>query len=167
MGRFRNLIQTTVVPSKRMKFENSIGLQTSTTNTSSHTSTSDNMSKHLHSSAYIPHLYHDLPPSADHDKMGTGTMSHFTTDLDMSNMSSKFGLILPNPAPEVAPTNEYNLLDDIGSGTSVSSLSAGGSYGTSPTKSIYIITNTIVGFFFNGSNYRYIGNIKRWRKYGW
>lgn len=137
VGRFRNLIQTTVVPSKRMKFDNPIGVPTSSSNSISNAA--DNLAKHMHPSSYIQHLYQDLPPSSDHDnKMlpGSGTMSQFGSDID--NMSSKFGLILPNPAPEVAPASEPNSMADI---SGVSATSSGGPYGASPTKSKYLYKN--------------------------
>lgn len=44
-------------------------------------------------------LYHDLPPTADAD-----TKSFASELVDLGNaigMGSKFGIILPNPAPEV------------------------------------------------------------------
>lgn len=90
IGRFRNLIQTTVIPSKKMRIENSVGISTDSPSSSAVES-----SKNLHQSALImPHLYQGLPPTAQ-------TCSH---DGDVAIKGSKLGLLLPNPAPEVLPS---------------------------------------------------------------
>lgn len=93
VGRFRNLIQTTVIPSKKMRIENSgVGIS----NESS--SSSADSSKNLHQSALImPHLYQGLPP----------TSQSSTHESDITTKGSKLGLLLPNPAPEVLPTHEF------------------------------------------------------------
>ncbi|GAB0087008.1 nuclear inhibitor of protein phosphatase 1 [Sergentomyia squamirostris] len=94
IGRFRNLIQTTVVPAKKLKMD--IGIPSSSVS-------SIDPTKHLHPSTTLVshHLYHGLPPSADDP-------SKYSMDVDESNtplsLGSKLGLLLPNPAPDVLPT---------------------------------------------------------------
>ncbi|CAG9820793.1 unnamed protein product [Phaedon cochleariae] len=85
IGRFRNLVQTTVVPtsSKRAKIAESIGI----------TSSEFRVPKNLHhQQSTTLDLYNDLPPE-----------SHPTgTNLSIySSLSSRLGIVLPNPAPEV------------------------------------------------------------------
>ncbi|XP_055692059.1 nuclear inhibitor of protein phosphatase 1 [Lutzomyia longipalpis] len=93
IGRFRNLVQTTVVPTKRAKMDMGIS--------SGNASTSADAAKHLHPTALVPHLYHGLPPSADDGK--------YSMDVDEGaaplSLGSKLGLLLPNPAPDVLPTD--------------------------------------------------------------
>lgn len=97
IGRFRNLIHTTVIPTKKMKLnENSMGISTATT------SNTFNDAKHLHPSSLLPHLYQGLPPIAENMKPG-GTSDGETSH---SNLVSKLGLLLPNPAPDVLPTDD-------------------------------------------------------------
>ncbi|KAG4073155.1 hypothetical protein HA402_002544 [Bradysia odoriphaga] len=95
IGRFRNLIQTTVVPAKRVKLDSSaIGTP----------QTSAELSKHMHPHNFIPQLYEDLPPATGGE---SSKMDTFSASIDsapsMTNLGSKMG-IFPNPAPEVAPT---------------------------------------------------------------
>uniref|UniRef100_A0A6B2EC31 Nuclear inhibitor of protein phosphatase 1 n=1 Tax=Phlebotomus kandelakii TaxID=1109342 RepID=A0A6B2EC31_9DIPT len=91
IGRFRNLIQTTVLPTKRAKMD--IGIPITTSSTSE--------GKHLHAKSLVAaHLYQGLPPTADEGK--------FSMDVDEEanslSLGSKLGLMLPNPAPDVLPT---------------------------------------------------------------
>ncbi|XP_968375.1 nuclear inhibitor of protein phosphatase 1 [Tribolium castaneum] len=84
IGKFRNLVQTTVVPStiKRAKFAaENIGIPTEYKNP-----------KILHPSA--PDLYTDLPPES-HSPTSSGNLSIY------SSLSSRLGMVLPNPAPDV------------------------------------------------------------------
>lgn len=92
VGRFRNLIQTTVIPSKKMRIENTgVGLSNDNILLTSESS------KNLHQSTLImPHLYQGLPP----------TNTSNAQDSDITIKGSKLGLLLPNPAPEVLPTPE-------------------------------------------------------------
>lgn len=105
VGRFRNLIQTTVVPTKRSRIENNILGYSASISTAG--STTD-VTKHLNPSSFIPHLYQDLPPignkisgkNEDYHETGSGL------DVNVSSIptfASKLGLPLPNPAPEVSP----------------------------------------------------------------
>ncbi|XP_045483779.1 nuclear inhibitor of protein phosphatase 1 [Harmonia axyridis] len=79
IGRFRNLVQTTVVPMyKRQKISENLGINTSEykqLKPISHTSVD---------------LYNDLPPE-----------SHSSSMNIYSSLSTKLGMVLPNPAPEV------------------------------------------------------------------
>lgn len=105
MGRFRNLIQTTVVPTKRLRMDN-IGIPTATSSSSS-----ADMIKHLHPPLFIPNLYHDLPPTSTANDTKTSIQPNYNTttnELEITSMGigSKLGLLLPNPAPEVTPNNE-------------------------------------------------------------
>ena len=113
VGRFRNLIQTTVVPSKvsinnlfiinvfydvmlkskvilflqRMRMEGGL----ISINEESHTSF-----KHLQPSVSSTQLYHDLPP----EQYSLSTQAN-PFSVGLSSISSRLGLSLPNPAPEV------------------------------------------------------------------
>ncbi|XP_050096717.1 nuclear inhibitor of protein phosphatase 1 isoform X2 [Anopheles aquasalis] len=128
IGRFRNLIQSTVVPvsAKRAKMEgqNSMGIITSPP-----TSASKTVGFHLHphhhqlgghqhhgqaqqSGSFVsPSLYHGIDPvdghggdsaSAGHD--GRGGFGSFDMDTTSSGLTTKLGIMLPNPAPDVNPT---------------------------------------------------------------
>ncbi|XP_058835326.1 nuclear inhibitor of protein phosphatase 1 [Topomyia yanbarensis] len=98
IGRFRNLIQSTVVPvsTKRTKFDiNSMGF-----------STSSSPGKSLqHSHSLVPNLYHGIDDHTSEGRSGVGSTSGFSFDMDTtpSGLSSKLGIILPNPAPDVNP----------------------------------------------------------------
>lgn len=95
VGRFRNLINSTVIPTKRFKMENSIGIS----------STSES-AKHYHSTSFMPQLlYQGLPPSSN-DSHQSDDVDMMDAPQQMSNLGSKLGLLLPNPAPEVVPTND-------------------------------------------------------------
>lgn len=111
VGRFRNLVQTTVVPAKRGHYEtNYIGYSTATTTTSA-----SEMAKHLHPASLLPRLYQDLPPAAGDASSSAGKTnvasgSGYSMDIESTSVSpvlgSKFGLMLPNPAPDVDPATD-------------------------------------------------------------
>lgn len=72
------------------------------------------LSKHLNPSSFIPHLYQDLPPIGNKltgksvDSHSGSSLGH---DLDIApsvipSFGSKLGLLLPDPAPDVAPNPE-------------------------------------------------------------
>ncbi|XP_012266299.1 nuclear inhibitor of protein phosphatase 1 isoform X1 [Athalia rosae] len=90
VGRFRNLVQTTVVPSKRMRMEGGL---------ISLSEESHNMMKHLQPSSIIPQLYHDLPPEQFSNAHSSMASNPFNTAL--TSLTSRLGIALPNPAPEV------------------------------------------------------------------
>lgn len=94
IGRFRNLIQSTVVPvaAKRAKMDiNTMGL-----------ATSPSSSKSLqHSHSLVPSLYHGIDDHATAD--GRGAPGGFDMDTTPSGLTTKLGIILPNPAPDVNP----------------------------------------------------------------
>lgn len=137
------------MPSKKIKYD---------LHTSSSTSTNDptklsssyisqmypdfQQQKHLHPPGYISSLYHDLPPTSDTDNRSGGS-AIYAMDVDqnpMSGMTSKLGLILPNPAPEVAPTVEP---------TPVAQVNTSGMHG--PNKSMcfnFVSLNFLIRFFF-------------------
>ncbi|CAG9855566.1 unnamed protein product [Phyllotreta striolata] len=86
IGRFRNLIQTTVVPtsSKRAKIAESIGISAS----------EFRQPKPVHHlNASTNDLYTDLPPESH--PSGAGGLGIY------SSLSSRLGMVLPNPAPDV------------------------------------------------------------------
>lgn len=96
IGRFRNLIQSTVVPvaAKRFKMDvNAMGL-----------STSPSSSKILlaHSTT-VPSLYHGI--DSDHSGDGRNAIGSFDMDTSPSGLTTKLGIILPNPAPDVNPVS--------------------------------------------------------------
>lgn len=95
IGRFRNLIQTTVVPAKRIKLDSSIGAP----------QTSSDLSKHMHPNNFMPQLYEDLPPATGGESSKMDTFSaNIDSNTSLTNLGSKLGILFPNPAPEVAPT---------------------------------------------------------------
>lgn len=83
VGRFRNLIQTTVIPGalKRQKLSDSIGIPTEF-----------KVPRTIHST--IPELYQDLPPESNTNSTGSSVNIY-------SSLSSRLGMVLPNPAPDV------------------------------------------------------------------
>jgi len=85
VGKFRNLIQSTVVPSaqKRQKNDN-MGIS------------EFKMPRNIHS--VVPQLYQDLPPE---NNSGFGNVGMY------SSLSSKLGMVLPNPAPDVDMEQSY------------------------------------------------------------
>ncbi|KAJ8944934.1 hypothetical protein NQ318_013082 [Aromia moschata] len=87
VGRFRNLVQTTVVPTtaKRSKIAESIGIQSSEFKM-------PKVAQQPHASA--PDLYNDLPPES-HAASGPSNAGIY------SSLSSRLGMVLPNPAPDV------------------------------------------------------------------
>lgn len=109
VGRFRNLIQTTVVPTKKLKLENNIGIPISST------STSLPDIKHLHPSTIVPHLYQGIPATEHSTNKLNASM-----DVDVSPiaMGTKLGLLLPNPAPEVTPASDNMSAPNVGFATS-------------------------------------------------
>ncbi|GLH08615.1 Nuclear inhibitor of protein phosphatase [Gryllus bimaculatus] len=104
VGRFRNMVHTTVIPTKRQRIDG-VGPTSGLTGSSEDRIT---MMKHLHPSAMVPHLYQDLPPEAGaHSNSGVPNaaagmgMSHSNPLMFSSSLASRLGLTLPNPAPEV------------------------------------------------------------------
>ncbi|GBP02317.1 Nuclear inhibitor of protein phosphatase 1 [Eumeta japonica] len=127
VGRFRNLVQTTVVPAKRARYEGSnIGISASVTTTamsSSHNNTNlpnshqlfqQNYQEHMKSFGNNAHanstpsspssLYQGLPAATTHDMHATRS-SEFDVTGPLA-IGAKLGLLLPNPAPDVTPIAE-------------------------------------------------------------
>ncbi|XP_043462971.1 nuclear inhibitor of protein phosphatase 1 [Leptopilina heterotoma] len=90
VGKFRNLIQTTVVPSKRMRMEGGL-ISLSEDN--------HNIMKHLQPTSTTPNLYNDLPP-----EQYTSSISNNPFTVGLTSLTSRLGIALPNPAPEVEMT---------------------------------------------------------------
>lgn len=90
VGRFRNLVQTTVVPSKRMRMEG--GLMSLLED--------HNPLKHMQPTSTTPQLYHDLPP----EQFTQSSMSINPFSTALTSLTSRLGIALPNPAPEVEMT---------------------------------------------------------------
>lgn len=122
VGRFRNLIQTTIVPTKRSRIDNNfMGYSTTTTATTAITASD---SKQMSATSFLPHLYQDLPPlsgynqtnkiggkSEDEMNVTAGAHGQHNVDLGIStsmipSFGSKLGLLLPNPAPDVTPNTD-------------------------------------------------------------
>lgn len=138
VGRFRNLVQTTVViPTKRPRFDatpttaampNPYALHTEfarpapVAGATGHTSSL--------ASAYLPHhLYEDLPPSSadsdhHHHHHAAGGRALTTSGPGSSDLNAKFGIMLPNPAPEVMPLSSGGEGDGNVSSTSTSANAA-------------------------------------------
>ena len=88
VGRFRNLVSTTVIPTKRQKMDGNL--------LSSSGSMTDNITKRLQSFSYSnPNLYGDIPSSD-------------TT----ASIASKMGLHLPNLAPDIDEEPPMPVLDN-------------------------------------------------------
>ncbi|XP_075225247.1 nuclear inhibitor of protein phosphatase 1 isoform X1 [Lycorma delicatula] len=88
VGRFRNLIHTTVVPTKRQRVDGLIGV------VSSQSDDKSNRLKHFHHPT--TQLYSDLPGPEIQQSSGAPS-----TLLFSSALASRLGLALPNPAPDV------------------------------------------------------------------
>ncbi|CAD7012177.1 nuclear inhibitor of protein phosphatase 1 [Ceratitis capitata] len=119
VGRFRNLIQTTVVPAKRARFDsgNHMGIQSSPNNgtissstTSSHQIFQQSLAELKQQVVAAPlsptSLYQGLPASV-HDSHPNSSLkfNNSSSDFDITPiaMGTKLGLLLPNPAPDVTP----------------------------------------------------------------
>ncbi|KAI0209821.1 Nuclear inhibitor of protein phosphatase 1 [Lamellibrachia satsuma] len=89
IGRFRNLVQTQVVPMKKPRLENH------STNSSSMTET---ITKRLQSFPYAANLYGDMPESQDN------TVSFSPAATSTIAIASKLGLRAPNLAPDIDAT---------------------------------------------------------------
>ncbi|XP_011313970.1 nuclear inhibitor of protein phosphatase 1 isoform X2 [Fopius arisanus] len=87
VGRFRNLVQTTIIPSKRMRLEGGL--------ISFHDEPHHRL-KSLQPSSTVSQLYHDLPPE---QYTPSAPSNSFSTAL--TSLTSRLGIALPNPAPEV------------------------------------------------------------------
>ncbi|XP_017024906.1 nuclear inhibitor of protein phosphatase 1 [Drosophila kikkawai] len=115
VGRFRNLVQTTVVPAKRARFDvNHMGIHSGSSLASANAahvhqlfqqSLADMKHQHQHNREMppphtVPHsptnsLYQGIPAEAH----GKGELE----PISPLSIGSKLGLLLPNPAPEVLP----------------------------------------------------------------
>jgi len=86
VGKFRNLVQTTVIPAKKRRME------------ANQMDPNLNMStKHHYAGLHYHNLYDDLPTTTV-----SGDQAHVNMSLLFpSSLSGKLGLSLPNPAPEV------------------------------------------------------------------
>lgn len=103
IGRFRNLIQTTIIPStqKRPKLSNESPIHS----IMQHTSSSElGIGKSLQSTI-IPHLYQDIPPESMQPSTSLPQQMAMSSAApaynNFSNLSARLGMSLPNPAPEV------------------------------------------------------------------
>lgn len=88
VGRFRNLVQSTVIPAafKKPKLQDHVGFSSITEFKIPRTA--------IHST--VPELYQDLPPESS------------SSSVNMySSLSSRLGMVLPNPAPEVDMGQEF------------------------------------------------------------
>ncbi|KAJ8683665.1 hypothetical protein QAD02_019457 [Eretmocerus hayati] len=91
VGRFRNLIQTTVVPSKRMRMEGGLISLSEETH---------NILKHMQPTSTTQPLYHDLPA----EQFPSSPSSSHPFNIGLTSLTSRLGIALPNPAPEVEMT---------------------------------------------------------------
>lgn len=122
IGRFRNLVSSTVVPvaAKRAKLEvHSMGIDRFTNLFLAHPvdhnnsvlsglSTSPTSSKAMHHPHNLaPSLYHGIDEQSHDGRGGTGNGSGFGFNMDTtpSGLTTKLGIILPNPAPDVDPAS--------------------------------------------------------------
>ncbi|XP_046387028.1 nuclear inhibitor of protein phosphatase 1 [Ischnura elegans] len=100
VGRFRNLVQSTVIPTKRLRADGGIAA----------VGLGIDVSRQLQLMPTTSHLYHDLPPERHLTSPQSSSASAPpsapspttpTTLLFSSALASKLGLALPNPAPDV------------------------------------------------------------------
>ncbi|XP_058808852.1 nuclear inhibitor of protein phosphatase 1 [Phymastichus coffea] len=91
VGRFRNLIHTTVVPSKRMRMEGGLISLSEDTH---------NPLKHMQPTSTTSQLYHDLPP----EQFSSSVTQNSLFSPGLTSLTSRLGIALPNPAPEVEMT---------------------------------------------------------------
>lgn len=120
VGRFRNMIQSTVVPVKRAKLDTS-GSSSSGVYSAPPTfnSQSDLLLKQFNASL-VPHLYQDLPPSSTEDSRTGGESDSDSIGLGAGGIGAKLGLLLPNPAPDVTPLyDEDDLTPSASAGSAV------------------------------------------------
>ncbi|KAH8401981.1 hypothetical protein KR009_008965, partial [Drosophila setifemur] len=116
VGRFRNLVQTTVVPAKRARYDvNHMGMHTGSslaTANAAHVhqmfqqSLAD-MKHHQHREMPAPNAVPQSPTNSLYQ--GLPAEAHGKGDLEpISPLSigSKLGLLLPNPAPDVMPVSD-------------------------------------------------------------
>lgn len=101
IGRFRNLVYTTVIPTKRARQYME--------DTDNHPQKKENPVKGVHfPSSYHNDLYYDIPGLHFNDEEGN---SHKTDEGGFPSYSStivaKLGLPLPNPAPDVDLVDNY------------------------------------------------------------
>lgn len=124
MGRFRNLIQTTVVPAKRSRYDGSnMGISAPTTlaptsahNTNPHQLFQQSYQEHMKNVGNNPNsttntmpsspssLYQGIP-AITHETHATRPTSEFDVTGPLA-IGAKLGLLLPNPAPDVTPMAE-------------------------------------------------------------
>lgn len=98
VGRFRNLVQTTVLPTsnnKRQRVQDVTGI-------GGHAEFK--MPKTIRNT--LPELYQDLPPETNSNSSGNSTTTDPTSmaipgGMFSSALGSRLGIMLPNPAPEV------------------------------------------------------------------
>lgn len=100
VGRFRNLVHTTVVPTKRLK----TGMEGPPSMSNEERI---QLMKHLTPSSVMSHLYRDLPPETNSVSHSSHHSGHGPL-LFSSVMASRLGLPLPNPAPDVDMSHEAN-----------------------------------------------------------
>nr|CAG4638489.1 EOG090X07CE [Cyclestheria hislopi] len=96
VGRFRNLVQTTVIPSKRIKND--------TLHPAALLSDESNLRRISLSlvGGSSSGLYSDLPPEMGSSSHSTSSHSAMSLPLFSSTLASKLGLpMMPNPAPDV------------------------------------------------------------------
>lgn len=107
VGRFRNMIQSTVVPVKRVRMD--MGLTGSSSSPSAavfsapptfNSSLQSDLLLKQFNASLVPHLYQDLPPTSD-GKIGADQESG-----SLVSLGSKMGLLLPNPAPDETPLSD-------------------------------------------------------------
>ncbi|KAH8284538.1 hypothetical protein KR018_003345, partial [Drosophila ironensis] len=115
VGRFRNLVQTTVVPAKRARYDvNHMGIHSGSSVSAAHVHQlfQQTLADMKHGQSHhgrdmpaplaVPHspnsLYQGLPAEAH----GKGDLE----PISPLSIGSKLGLLLPNPAPDVMPVYE-------------------------------------------------------------
>ncbi|XP_077283866.1 nuclear inhibitor of protein phosphatase 1 [Arctopsyche grandis] len=120
VGRFRNLVKTTIVPSaghlgsKRLKLSTGEDIHSSVR--------LRDYTKHLHPSV-MSSLYHELPaPQGSTPTTPTGGMGLATS---MSLLGTRLGISLPNPAPDVDLYEDMELCDSANANATPGSNNAG------------------------------------------
>lgn len=148
VGRFRNLVQTTVVPPKRSRYEpNHMGLHTGGSGGGSNAASALHSASHQmfqqsivemkqqqqqqqpttpQSTAHSPvnSLYQGLPASNYDGHKGSSEFE----PISPLGIGSKLGLMLPNPAPDVTPTFDEPLVSSSSIAQKLAMANANGEY---------------------------------------
>lgn len=173
VGRFRNLVQTTVVPPKRSRYEpNHMGLHTGGSGAGSNAASALSASHQMFQQSLVEmkqqqqqqqqqsttpqaavhspvnSLYQGLPASSFDVHKGTSEFE----PISPLGISSKLGLMLPNPAPDVTPTFDEPLIPSSSIAQKLAMANANGVYIALEVSIIFRIFLSVVRRFVDDVN---------------